>query len=189
MKDIDVEAHESGHALAGYYYNVPIESVSTYSKDGHAGRCRLKPGAVSSELDAATILVAGRMAEKRALGHREAFNWFDDDDHDTAHAVAMVDAIVADGGFQGDLFAARHFVELKAQGLLATKWRAIEALAAALRKTKRLTGDEVIEICRREGVLRQRELTQEQALAKLTPEGKRALLGAVGQHGKNIIKR
>lgn len=72
MSRMDVEAHEAGHALAAYYYGVPIESVSTYRKDGEAGRLRAKCGAASSELEAATLLVAGQMAEKRALGPRRA---------------------------------------------------------------------------------------------------------------------
>jgi hypothetical protein len=120
MSRIDVEAHESGHALAAYYYGVPIQSVSTYKKDGEAGRLRLERGAgsVSSELVAATILVAGQMAEKRALGHVERFNWFGDD-VDTVNARDMVDAIVEHDG--ADLFETRRLVELRARGLLLTK--------------------------------------------------------------------
>jgi hypothetical protein len=93
------------------------------------------------------------MAEMRALGRAERFDWFDDD-HDTSAAVDMVDAIVADGGFDGDVFDCRHWVEVRARSLLVTKWRAVEALAAKLRKSTVLTGDEVVEICRREGVAR-----------------------------------
>jgi hypothetical protein len=133
VKEIDVEAHEAGHALAGYFFGVPIKTVSVYAKDGEAGRCRFDSGAVGSELDAATILVAGRMAELRALGFVERFNWFEEDP-DTVNACAMVDAIVEDGGFEGDLFEGRRWVEVRARSLLLTKWRAIEALAAALRK-------------------------------------------------------
>jgi hypothetical protein len=186
MKDIDVEAHEAGHALAAYFYGVPIESVSTYSKDGEAGRLRFdRTAQPKSELEVATILVSGRLAEKRALGDREAFNWFDDDDTDTRNAVAMVDAIVADCG--SNLFETRRLVELRARGLLVTKWHAIEAIAAGLRKRKRLTGDEVVAICRSEGVRRLGELSKDEVLAKLTPQGKRNLLGAVGPDGRTMI--
>jgi hypothetical protein len=189
MKDIDVEAHEAGHALASYYYGVPIESVSTYSKDGEAGRLRIDRSAQPrSELEAATIFVAGRMAEKRALGEPEVFNWFDDDDTDTVNACDMVDSIVEHDG--ADLFETRRLVELRARGLLVTKWHAIEAIAAGLRKSKRLTGDEVVAICRREGVRRLGELSKDEAMAKLTPQGKRNLLGTVGPDGSTmIIKR
>ena len=187
---MNVEFHEAAHALAAYVYNVPIQSVSTYKKDGEAGRLRAKPGASSTELNTAALLVAGQLAEKRALGDREVFNWFNDDDTDTRNACVMVDAIVEGGGFEGNLFAARHFVELKARSLLVTKWRAVEAIAAALRKSKRLTGDEVVTICRRKGVRRLGELTKDEVLARLTPEGKRNFLGTVGPDGKTmIIKR
>jgi hypothetical protein len=97
----------------------------------------------------------------------------------------MVDAIVDDCG--SDLFETRRLVELRARGLLGTKWYALEAIAAGLRKRKRLTGDEVVAICRREGVRRLGELSKDEALAKLTPEGKRNLLGTVGPDGTTMI--
>lgn len=97
----------------------------------------------------------------------------------------MVDAMVEDGGFEGDVFVARHFVELKARSLLLTKWRAVEALAAALRKSKRLTGAEVEEICRREGVRRLGELSRDEAMARMTPQGRRAILGKVSTRRKD----
>jgi hypothetical protein len=189
MTAINVEAHEAGHALAAYYYGVPIESVSTYRKDGEEGRLRIDRRAQpKSELEAATVLVAGRMAEKRALGEREVFNWLDDDDTDTRNACAMVDSIVEHDG--ADLFDTRRLVELRARGLLLTRWHAVEAIAAGLRKSKRLTGDEVVAICRREGVRRLGEVSKDEVLARLTPEGKRNLLGTVGPDGSTmIIKR
>jgi hypothetical protein len=188
MKSIDVEAHEAGHALAAYYYGVPIESVSTYSKDGEDGRLRIDRSAQPrSELEVATILVAGRMAEKRALGEREVFNWFDDDDTDTRNAADMVDAIVDDCG--SDLFETRRLVELRARGLLLTKWRAVEAIAAGLRKRKRLTGDEVVAICRREGVRRLGELSKDEVLAKLSPQGRRNLMGEIAPDGRTRIHK
>lgn len=70
---MNVEFHEAGHALAAYVYNVPIQSVSTYKKDGEAGRLRAKAGTSSTELNTAALLVAGQLAEKRALGDREVF--------------------------------------------------------------------------------------------------------------------
>lgn len=189
MKDIDVEFHESGHALAGYYYNVPIKTVSVIARDGEAGRCRFETGAVGSELVAATILVAGRMAEKRALGDREVFNWFDSDDTDTRNAADMVDAIVEDGGFRGDVFEARRWVELRARGLLLTQWRAVEAIAAKLRKSKVVMGDEVDAICKREGVLRLGEISKSEAMKRMTPKGKHRLLGTVAADGKTVIEK
>jgi hypothetical protein len=192
MKEIDAHAHEAGHALAGYYFGVPIKTVSVYSSDGEAGRCRFESGAVGSELVAATILVCGRMAEKRALGDREAFNWLDDDDTDTRNAVDMVDAIVEAGGFDGDVFEARHWVELKTRSLLATKWAAVEALASKLRKSHVLMGDVVVKICRAAGVRRQsegRSISRDEALSKLSPKGRRALMGEVTADGKTRIKR
>ena len=190
---MDVEAHEAGHALAAYFFGVPIESVSTYAKDGESGRLRFdRTAQPKSELEMATILVAGRMAEKRALGEREAFNWFDDDDTDTVNACNMVDAIVADGGFEGDLFEARHWVELRARSLLVTKWKAVEALAAKLSKSKRLTGDEVVEICRAAGVRRFGEglpISEAEVLAKLSPQGRRNLMGEIGPDGKTRIHK
>jgi hypothetical protein len=187
---MNVEAHEAGHALAAYYFNVPIESVSTYRKDGDAGRLRIdRTARPKSELEVATILVAGRMAEKHALGEREAFNWFDDDDTDTRNACNMVDAIVEDGGFEGDLFEARRWVELRARALMLTKWKAVEALAAKLSKSKRLTGDEVVAICRREGVRRLGELSKDEVLAKLSPQGRRNLMGEIAPDGRTRIHK
>jgi hypothetical protein len=59
-----------------------------------------------------------------------------------------------------------------------------------LRKSKRLTGAEVDEICRREGVRRLGELSKDEVLAKLTPQGKRNLLGELGRDGRTmVIKR
>jgi hypothetical protein len=154
VTEIDVATHEAGHALAGYYLGVPIKTVSVYSAPGEAGRCRFESGAAaSSELDVATVFVAGRMAEKKALGHLERFNWFDDD-VDTAHACDMVDAITEAGDFDGDVFEARHWVEVRAHALLTTKWKAVEQVAAKLRKSTVLTGDEVASICRAAGVRR-----------------------------------
>jgi hypothetical protein len=139
---------------------------------------------------AATIFVAGRMAEKRALWEREAFNWFDEDDTDTCNA-AMVDALIEyEGGFGGDVFEARRWIETRARGLLLTKWHAVEALAAGLRKKKRLTGDEVAAVFKREGVRRLGVLSRDEVLAKLTPQGKRNLLGELGRDGRTmVIKR
>jgi hypothetical protein len=188
MTAIDVQSHEAGHALAAYYFGAEIKTVSVYSSDGEAGRCRLGRDGTDSELDVATILVAGRMAEKRALGHREVFNWFDED-VDTVNACDMVDAIVEDGGFEGDLFEARRWVELRARSLLVTKWKAVEAIAARLRKSTVLTGDEVVAICRREGVRRLGELSKDEAMARMTPAGKRAVMGTVAPDGKTIEKR
>ena len=175
-------------SAAGYYYGVPIKTVSVYPADGEAGRCRFDSRAVRSELVAATISVAGPMAEKRALGEVERFNWFWDDT-DTRNAIDMVDAIVEDGGFNGDVFEARRWVELRARGLLLTKWHAVEAIATKLRKSKVVMGDEVVKICQREGVRRQNELSKEEALKKLTPEGRKHLLGTVAAGGKTIVER
>jgi hypothetical protein len=143
---------------------MPIKSVSVYTANGESGRCRLGSGGDSSELEVATILVAGQMAEKCALGHREAFNWFDDD-VDTVNAIAMVDALVEDGGFDGDVHEARRWVEVRARSLLVTKWRAVEAIAERLQKRTVLSGDEIVDICRREGVRRQGEPTKEKRTA------------------------
>jgi hypothetical protein len=165
---------------------VPIESVSTYRKGGEEGRLRIDRSAQpKSELEVATVLVAGQIAEKRALGLPERFNWLNDDDTDTVNACAMVDSIVEHDGV--DLFETRRLVELRARGLLLTRWHAVEAIAAGLRKAKRLTGVEVVAICRREGVRRLGELSKDEVLAKLTPEGKRNFLGSVGPDGRTMI--
>jgi hypothetical protein len=187
VAEMDVPFHEAGHALAGYYYGVPIKTVSVIARDGDAGRCRFET--VGSELVAATILVAGAMAEKKALGHLERFNWFNGDDTDTRNAADMADALVEAGGFDGDVFACRSWVELRARSLLLTKWRAVSAIAAKLRKSHVLMGDEVVDICRREGVRRLGELSKAEAVARMTPKGRRAILGTVAADGKIIEKR
>ena len=189
MKDLDVEVHEAGHALAAYYLGIPLKTVSVYSRDGEAGRCRFDGTGTASELDIATMAVAGRLAEHRALGFREAVNWFDDDDVDTTNAINMVDAIVEQGGFDGDVHAARHWIELRARSLLVTNWRAIRPLAEKLRVRVLLDADDVAKICKREGVRRHGELTKAEAMAKMTPAGRRALMGKVAPDGKNIEYR
>jgi hypothetical protein len=104
-------------------------------------------------------------------------------------AADMVDAIVADGGFEGDVHAARRWVELRARSLLVTKWQAVQAIAEKLRMRKLLTADDVADICERAGVRPHGTITKAEAMAKMTPAGRRAVTGTVGADGKTIEKR
>jgi len=130
--------------------------------DGHAGRLRLKNGGKASELDVACMCVAGTLAEQRALGQPERVNWFAED-MDTQNAIKMVDTMVEAGDFNGDVFEARHWVEVRARSLLASKWRAIQALAEKLRVHSLLTGDEIAEVLKGEGVRPHGELSKAEA--------------------------
>lgn len=137
-KEIDVASHEAGHTVAALVFGIPIRSVSVRPKEDHAGISRLD-GRGAEEMHGAIVLVAGSLAEKKALGHLPRFNWFWDD-HDAEAARELVDVMAARDGL--DVYDFRRLVELKARSLLTARWSGVQALATALERHTVLTGDE-----------------------------------------------
>lgn len=131
--------------------------MSTRPGEGDLGRTRLDSSAVEDDMSAAMILVAGQLAEKRALGQLERFNWFADE-HDANHARHFADRIAADGGCEGDVVEVRRFIELKARSMILTCWAAVAEIAAKLERDKTLVGEEVSRICLAEATRRSARL-------------------------------
>lgn len=146
MKPTDAAYHESGHGLVAYALKVPIRLLSIRPGEGESGRTRLDPSAVGDDMSGAMILVAGELAERRALGHADKFNWFADS-HDASHARDCADHIAADGGCEGDVLEVRRFIELKTKSMLFSRWEAVEEIAATLQRHTTVLGEEVERIC------------------------------------------
>jgi hypothetical protein len=146
MKETDVPSHEAGHGVVAHALKVPVTLLSTRAREDEAGRTLLESSHVEDDMTAAQILVAGQLAEKRALGQREAFNWFEDS-HDASNARHFATRIADDGGCEGDVLEVRRFIELKTRSLLVTRWEAVQELAAKLERHKTVMGEEASKIC------------------------------------------
>jgi hypothetical protein len=175
--------HESGHALATTYFGLSMQHVSIRATKNSLGRCTIQNGHTVDDLTAAVVMVAGHVAERMARGDDPRPNWFLDDDHDMESARIFIQRAC------DDELAGRQLVQLRARALLRTKRDALAVLAQRLNRETTLTGSQVAEICKLEGVGLHGQLTKAEAMTRMTPAGRQRLMGTVAADGKTVIEK
>jgi ATP-dependent Zn protease len=146
--------HEAGHAVAQYYLRLPIRKVTIVSdkEKGTLGHCESKGPLYLKGIDLdispakqdrifrkIQALLAGNVAQQR-FNKRSVRKWHASSDY--RKAVDLAIRVTDTDGVRLLLGWLRHGTEC----LVQTRWREIEAIAAALLERKTLTGDEIREI-------------------------------------------
>jgi hypothetical protein len=185
MSEFAPSYHEAGHAVAAQYFGLGMTHVSIRAAEDSLGRCSIQNGHTVDDLTAAVVMLAGQVAERMALGKDPRPNWFLDDDHDMDSARLFVQRACKDE------LEGRQLAQLKARALMSTKWEAVSTIAGELQRKTTLLGEDVERICRELGVTNHgsKPISKAEAMAKLTPRGRRAVLGTVAGDGKSIEKR
>jgi len=143
--------HEAGHAVVQYYLHLPIRKVTIRpnKEKGSLGHCESKGPSYLGEIDLGVspaqqdrifrniqALLAGNVAQQR-FNKRSVRKWQTSSDYRKAAelAIRVTDTV----GVRLLLGWLTHHTER----LVQDRWREIEAVAAALRERKTLTGDEI----------------------------------------------
>ena len=191
--------HEASHAVAAAELGLPVTVLSIRPAEDSAGRTHFDINSEGfrrlDDLACTVIKVAGEVGARIAAGaKRPEFNWFSDDG-DAVDARSFV----ARAG--GDELDTRRLAALKAYALLSVRWEAVEEIAAKFQRSKTILGQEVEEIVRKVRLRNlgwtdkeikaghRGRLSKAEAMAKMTPAGRRRLMGEVGPDGKIIEKR
>ena len=180
--------HEASHCVAALELGLPVTYASIRPNEDEAGRTRFNTAAMGKQLgdlECAIIKIAGEVGARMAAGETTpTFNWFADggDAEDARYFIASIDGV--------DELDTRHLATLRAYALLRVRWDAVEAIAAKFERNKTVLGEEIEEICRQHGVKLKggRPISKTEALAKLTPAGRKRLAGQVAADGKRIEK-
>ena len=186
MSDFAPSYHEAGHAVAAQYFGLGMTHVSIRTAEDSLGRCTIQEGNRVDDFTAAVVMLAGHVAERMALGRENVYpNWFLDDDHDMDSARIFIDRSCT------NVLEGRQLAQLKARALMSTKWEAVSTIAGELQRKTTLLGEDVERICRELGVTNHgsKTITRAEAMAKLTPAGRRAVIGTIAADGKSIEKR
>jgi hypothetical protein len=79
MTDISTAHHDAGHALLAFLNDIGPRSVSIEATERHAGIAKLSPHTGLDDITCAAVLIAGELAEQKAVGRTLRFNWLRDD--------------------------------------------------------------------------------------------------------------
>jgi hypothetical protein len=152
MTDTSTAYHEASHAVAAYYFGLPVTYLSVRPAEGEAGRTRFDTTsegfAKLDDFSCAIIKVAGEIGERMATGDTSRkFNWFseDQDAEDARNFIARAGE---------DELGNRQLAQLRAYALLRTRWEAVEEIAGLFQRNKVVLGEEVSKICLAEAARR-----------------------------------
>ena len=150
LRDLAIAYHEAGHAVAAFALDIPVHNVSIVPDEKREGHVRLAVH-YSNTQDAVTLSLAGPAAQEhrqRRKGLR-----FSDYLDDYSYAWDCLREILSDDG-AAKLF---HELEQRAKDIVTSEkyWPAVEAVAEALVRHRKMTGRQVEECIRNsEGTLR-----------------------------------
>lgn len=145
-------AHEGGHCAIAVQYGYSIRRVVVHPRrtpTGEAGLTELHSFENAIDADPARALVyvlAGGAAERRLTGRKDC-----GDLRDREQAIAIASIIHEKKPLDhADIAATVARAELIARALMLdpTVWRAVEAVAKALERQRRLSGREVLRLVR-----------------------------------------
>ena len=187
MNDLSPAHHESEHSLGAFVYGLTMSHVSIRPTEDSLGRCRILDGHKTTDHHGAVVMIAGHVAERMALGRDPRPNWFLEDDHDVDSARVFIERAWGDTVERQQ--EGRALAQLQARSLLTVHWDAVQEIAQRLERYTGIVGEEVVAICKRHKVRRAGELSKEEAMAKMTPAGRKRLLGVLAADGKGRIEK
>jgi hypothetical protein len=157
--------------VRGWLVSCPFGSFDRLSTNARTRGCFL------------SSLGGGKFARRRASSHRLRL--------DTNNARNLLDG-------ESDPLHSRRYAESLANSVLLTNWPAVLTIADEMvqSRLKNIDGDAVERIARDAGARKhptkskgRRPISRAEFLARLTPEGRRAVLGTVAGDEKRIEKR
>jgi hypothetical protein len=149
----------------------------------------IRNGQCDNPAHVAAILVAGSLAEDRVTNGSNRVNWFRDD-VDTTNARNLLDG-------EPDPLQARRYAETLASATLSANWPAVLGIADELvqSRLKNIDGAAVERIARDAGarkhptISKGRPISKARVLAKLSPQGRRNLMGEIAPDGRTRIHK
>jgi hypothetical protein len=187
--DYAVAVHEAGHLFTAWAFGAEVRGAAVIHTTTGLGQSFLRRGTCDNPAQVAAILLAGALAEARLTNGSSRVNWFRDD-VDTNNARNLLDS-------ESDPLIARRYSESLANSVLLTNWPAVLGIADEMvqSRLKNIDGDAVERIARDTGARKHptkskgRPISRAEFLARLTPKGRRAVLGTAAGDGKRIEKR
>jgi hypothetical protein len=187
--DYAVGVHEAGHLLTAWALGAEVRGAFILHTSRGLAQSNLGTGQCDNPAHVAAILVAGSLAEDRVTNGSNRVNWFRDD-VDTNNARNLLDG-------ESDPLRSRRYAETLASATLSANWPAVLGIADELvqSRLKNIDGAAVERIARDAGarkhptISKGRPISKAEVLAKLSPQGRRNLIGEVAPDGRTRIHK
>jgi ATP-dependent Zn protease len=189
-QELAIAYHEAGHAVACHFFHVKVKSASIVPKKGeyqgcvqHEGMFRgLRPdievsGRARLQIERNIVIsLAGAAAQRRH--NKKSWRSYHSSS-DFHYAVKLASHVCLS---KADSEAFLHWLEVRADELIANQWSAVQRIANVLLERKTVPGDEIAAL-----ILEQQGVSRDQQ-QKFREMGKRLSATHVARH-EQIIKR